>query len=285
MKIENVVDIHIHGGPSHAPRKLLDHEVAMAAADAGMYAIVLKCHEGSTVERALLAQAVVKDRVKVFGGIALNAFIGGLNPFAVFAAIKMGARIVWMPTFTSKNHLAYERKNGFLVPELSIVCQDMEGTSVLDSDGQLLPAAIEIIDMIAAADIILCLGHLSVEESKAVVQVARKRNVKKIILSHPENPITPVSLEDQKWFVKQGVVIERCVINVLEGRTAWAQLAADISATGTDNNLISTDLGQQKNIAPVDGMNLAYDSLNKYGVAEADLAKMMSAIPISLLGI
>jgi hypothetical protein len=262
---------------------MLDHEVAIEAANAGMYAIVLKSHEGSTVERAKIAQAVAGNKVNVFGGIALNSFVGGLNPIAVRAAIKMGAKIIWMPTFTAKHHLIYERGKGIVVSALSAVCQDLEGISVLDENGEVLPCAVEILDLIAQANVVLCLGHLSVEEDKAMVPLARQRGVKKILLSHPNSPFTPISVEDQKWFVAQGAIIERCVVDVAHGDVTWATLAADIRETGVDNNIISTDLGQPKNPSPVSGIKLAYDNMIVSGFSESDLTKMMSLTPMSLL--
>lgn len=151
------IDLHIHGGPSLVPRKLLDHEVAIEAANAGMSAIVLKSHEGSTIERAQIAQAVACNRVQVFGGIVLNSFIGGLNPFAVRSAIQMGAKIIWMPTFTAKNHLDFERTRGVQVSVLSAVCQGTDGLSVVDEHGQVLSSVVEIVDLIAKANVVLCL--------------------------------------------------------------------------------------------------------------------------------
>ena len=285
MNLKNIIDTHQHGGPCHAPRKLLDHELALQAADAGMRAIVLKIHEGSTVERAIIAQSVANNKVSVYGGIALNDFSGGLNPFAVKSAIKMGAKIVWMPTFTSKYHLDSERKNGFLLPDLSLLCQDIEGISILDNNGELFPVVLDIIDLIAEANIILCLGHLSLPEMKTLAPIAHNRGVKKITLSHPNSPITPISLPDQKWLIEQGVIIERCVVSPIAGRTTWEQWAADIQETGIENNIIATDLGQRKNPAPVEGLNLAVENLLRFGISEADLFKMMSETPSSLLGL
>jgi hypothetical protein len=285
MKLKNMVDMHIHGGPSLVPRKMMDHEIALEAANAGMSAVVLKSHDGSTVERAQIAQNVAGDRVKVFGGIALNSFVGGLNPMAVRAAIAMGGKIVWLPTFTAKNHLEYERRKNHLVSALSSVCQGIEGISVLDAHGSILPDVIEILEMIAKADIVLALGHVSVDEAKAVAAAAREKGVKKIILNHPDNPIVHVSLADQKWFAKQGVILERCIVDIIQGEVSWKTIVSEIQETGIERNIISTDLGQVNNPAPAAGMELAYDNLKKLGVCENDLVKLMSATPMKLLDI
>jgi hypothetical protein len=279
------IDMHVHGGPSLVPRKLLDHEVAIEAANAGMPAVVLKSHEGSTIERAQIAQAVAGNRLKVFGGIVLNSFVGGLNPFAVRSAIQMGAKIVWMPTFTARNHLDYERSRGLRVSVLSAVCQGTEGLSVVDEHGQVLPSVLEIVDLIAQANVVLCLGHLGLNEAKALVRVARERGVDKILLSHPDTPFTLVPLDEQKWFVSQRVMIERCVLDVIQEHTTWSRMAADIRETGIEWNIISTDLGQKANPAPVSGLELAHRELARGGFSNNELEKLMLAGPMSLLGL
>jgi hypothetical protein len=279
------IDMHIHGGPSLVPRKLLDHEVAIEAANAGMPAVVIKSHEGSTVERAQIAQAVACNRVKVFGGIVLNSFVGGLNPFAVRSAIQMGAKIVWMPTFTAKNHLDYERSRGVLVSVLSNVCQGSDGLSVVDECGQVLPSVIEIVDFIAQANVVLCLGHLGLSEAKALVRVAREHGVNKILLSHPDTPFTLVPLEEQKWFVSQRVMIERCVLDLIQEHTTWSRMASDIRETGIEWNSISTDLGQRANPSPVSGLEMARSELAGCGFSEKELERLMLLGPMSLLGL
>ena len=47
--MEGAIDVHIHSGPdAWATRPLDDIEVAIQACDAGMAAVVYKCHSGST---------------------------------------------------------------------------------------------------------------------------------------------------------------------------------------------------------------------------------------------
>ena len=68
-------------------------------------------------------------RTRCFGGIVLNNSVGGLNCNAIDAAIAMGAKIVWMPTVSAKNHMDHH-KGGFLgagsmsVPETPICYLD-----------------------------------------------------------------------------------------------------------------------------------------------------------------
>jgi hypothetical protein len=79
--------------------------------------------------------------VLVFGSITLDNEAGGLNPGAVLAWLRMGAKVVWMPTATaanSKNKVL--RSRGLDLPG--------EGQSVLDSYGKLLPEVTEILRIV-----------------------------------------------------------------------------------------------------------------------------------------
>ncbi len=285
MKIlENMIDLHIHGGPDIVPRKLLDSEVVAAADAEGMGAVVLKSHLGSTVERAILMEHMMDQNIKVFGGIALNSFIGGFNKLATQAALRMGAKIVWMPTFTAKNHLEFERKRNKSVNALSSLCQELEGLSVLNEAGDIAPAVVNILELVAASEAVLSCGHIGIAESRVLVTTAKKCHVEKIIYSHPNNPINSVTLNDQKWLVREGVVLERCLVDVISGLVGWDELFQEINATGVSNNLISTDLGQLQNITPVLGMKLAYEKMCEYGFSQQDIAIMTSINQQKLLG-
>ena len=103
--LNGAVDIHIHVGPDYMPRYADAQTLAEEARDAGMRAIVVKCHLTSTVGAAHAASLAVPE-VKVFGSISLNGTVGGLSPRSVTAAVKSGAKVVWLPT-TDALSMAY----------------------------------------------------------------------------------------------------------------------------------------------------------------------------------
>ena len=70
-----------------------------------MRGVVFKIHHGDTSGRIPIVREVMGDAIEIYGGITLNSPVGGFNPFAVDTAIKMGAKMVWMPTISSLNHL------------------------------------------------------------------------------------------------------------------------------------------------------------------------------------
>jgi len=100
------IDAHVHSFPDIIERKLDDVELVKQARRAGMRAVVLKSHIFATCERAYLLNRLHPD-FRIFGGIVLNETVGGFNPHAVEAALKMGGVQVWMPTRSAANHQHY----------------------------------------------------------------------------------------------------------------------------------------------------------------------------------
>lgn len=44
------------------------------------------------------------QKFTAFGGLCLNHPVGGLNPDAVETSLKLGAKVIWLPTNTAENH-------------------------------------------------------------------------------------------------------------------------------------------------------------------------------------
>ena len=76
-------------------------------------AFVVKDHYCPTMLSAYIAEKYVGDgSCRVFGGIALNNSVGGINLKAVDAAVAMGAKLVWMPTVSALRHkIMHSRDN------------------------------------------------------------------------------------------------------------------------------------------------------------------------------
>lgn len=155
--IKGGIDLHTHSNPSWVHRSVSDFELAKEAKDYGLGGIVIKAHECPTAGRAYLVQKIYPD-IHVFGGIALNLQLGGLNPFALEVAIKMGAQIVWLPTSSAANHIRRFEAPGKQAKR-HFDLDPGEGISVLDNSGNLKPEVLKIIEMVAKADIVLASGH------------------------------------------------------------------------------------------------------------------------------
>src|SRR5512136_324325 len=173
--LQGVIDFHIHTGPDIYPRLLNDIEVARQAKRAGMKAILIKSHATITGDRAQIAQAVAG--FPVFGGVALNWHVGGLNKFAVECAAKLGAKQAWMPTTHATNYLKYVDHVPMFAKAMP---KDIKGISILREDGTLIPEIGPILEIIARNDMILATGHLAPNEGIPLIREAKRAGVGKI---------------------------------------------------------------------------------------------------------
>ena len=270
--LHGACDLHIHFGPDTTPRKMNALEPAQAAAAADMRAILLKCHQSPTYGVAACADNAVNG-VKVFGGLVLNAAVGGVNPTAVTAACAMGAKQIWMPTISAVQHLRhFEGALDRAVP--------------IFNDGKPVPHLEEVLELIAQADIILGTGHLSPAEIVRLVGIAQACGVKKILVTHPEFECVDMPTDMQKKLAAKGVFFERCFYasNSRQHLPVEA-VAAQILAVGHESTVISSDMGQPENPAPAVALANFLHRLAGCGLSHDQLRHMVCDAPAALLGL
>ena len=167
--LDGAVDMHVHPYPSPFPRRLDAAEAAQRAADAGMRAIVVKSHHHDTAMdvAALREHGIDQSGIEVYGGIALNTQVGGLNPHAVNLCLAMGGKVVWFPTIASPKHIEHHRAHPQLkFPQLAVDLIPEEPVDVFAAgDGQLKPEVHEILKMISDADAVLASGHMPAQST------------------------------------------------------------------------------------------------------------------------
>jgi len=265
--LEGAVDLHLHSAPDVDRRRFDDLELARAAKEAGLGAVLIKSHQNSTVERAWLVSQCVPG-IRVYGGLVLNETVGGLNPAAVRLAVELGARQIWMPTRSARNHRLYRGQSG--------------GISILNQQGALLPAVEEILHVMAQSDCILGTGHLSPQETSILIEAARKVGVAKILLTHPEWEPTFHSCEAQKELAAHGdVFFERCFVSTthLCGAVPFDTIERAIIETSIERTVLSTDLGQPETPPPAEGLRLYAERLRSTGFSVDQIRTMMQANP------
>ncbi|NWF92696.1 MAG: hypothetical protein HXY46_07250 [Syntrophaceae bacterium] len=285
--MQGAIDMHVHSSPSLFPR-LVDHvEAAEAARAMGMRALILKEHHGFTSDRVYFVRKLVSG-IDLFGGVALNNAVGGINPFAVDAAARLGAKIVWFPTLSAKNHL--DQMGG---PEFGPMKQEGKGrlaerpVRIVDEKGHLLSEVYEVIDLIAENDLILATGHLSISEVKLLVKTARERGVKRLYVNHPEF-IVNGTIEDQKELSRTGAFIEHPAIFMFPmwpTKAGIDGIVEMIKAVGPERTVLSTDLGQLHNPPPWEGLRMFLRVLLEKGIPKEDLKRMVQDNPAYLLNI
>ena len=269
--LEGAVDLHVHSAPDVDRRRFDDLELARAAKDAGLGAVLIKSHQNSTVERAWLVSQCVSG-IRVYGGLVLNETVGGLNPAAVRLALELGARQVWMPTRSARNHRQHHGQDG--------------GITILDEQSKLLPAVEAILRGMAASDCILGTGHLSPLETSVLIDAAHKLGVSKILVTHPEWGPTYHSWEAQKELVARGdVFFERCFVSTthLCGCVPFETIERAIIETGVERTILSTDLGQPETPPPAEGLRLYAERLRSTGFSVDQIRTMMQVNPEHLL--
>ena len=80
--LSGVIDLHVHAGPDVRERKMTAAALVRAARATGMRALLIKNHHTGTAPVAAALRETVPG-IEVFGGLALNEWVGGLNPGAV----------------------------------------------------------------------------------------------------------------------------------------------------------------------------------------------------------
>ena len=269
--LEGAVDLHVHSAPDVDVRRFNDIELAQEAARAGMGAILIKSHQNSTVERAWLVSQWIPG-IRVFGGLVLNDTVGGLNPSAVRLAIAIGAKQVWMPTRSAGNHRRYDGLPG--------------GISILNRQGELLPAAEEILQILSGSGCILGAGHLSQEEAFALIDRACELGGVKVLVTHAEWAPTFYSLEQQKAMAARGIVaFEHRFVSTTHrcGFVPFETIERAITETGVEHTVLSTDLGQPDTPPPVEGLRQYAERLCSSGFSVDDVRQMMPANPARLI--
>jgi len=284
------VDLHCHSGPSVMPRSLDHIEALYEAANAGFSGMLIKDHYYSaTPITELLTKQFGHLGVKLFSGVPLNNATGGFNIHAVDHGIALGARLVWMPTFTAKNHIDHNaRAGGF--PHTTKELIEPDPLTVLDTNGRIIDAVKPILDLIAKHDLVLSGGHLHITEIFPLFEEARARGVKRFLVNHPTFLID-ASLDDIRTLTGMGVYVEHsfCMfIEIQRGKPPMRdpqELRELITAGTVERTILASDLGQVNNDRPVDGFRSIMGTCIDLGYSDDQIRQMTSRNAADLIGL
>ncbi len=273
--LNGVVDIHAHCDPDSIPRSIDAIDLAKLARDRGIRALVLKNHYEPTESLAFLVRKVVPG-IELFGGIALNRTVGGINPAAVerMTGVKGGwGRVVWMPTFDAENKVKYSKESR---PFVSV-----------SKGGVLVPEVREVIALIAKHHLTLATGHSSPQEDLMLIREARAAGVQSIVVTHGMLPPVGMNVEQMREAARLGAYIE-FVYNALIGPSKAfeiAEYAQAMHAVGPEHCILSSDLGQAGNPLHPDGLEAFFAALRGQGFTVAEIERMAKVNPARLLGL
>ncbi|CEJ12754.1 hypothetical protein BN1110_03057 [bacterium YEK0313] len=283
------VDLHCHSGPAAMPRIVDHHEALLDCAAAKFRALVYKDHFYLGTAHAVILEKLVPDTgVRLFSGLALNNASGGFNPHAVDHAVKLGAKIIWMPTLSAANHIAVQASGqAKTFPKTAQKMLDPIPLTALDANGRVADPVKQILDLIAEADVILAGGHLSVQELFLVFEEARSRGVRKMLVNHPTY-IVGCTEEDIRGLVALGAYMEHSICMFVEGRSkkfSPEQLARLIEVAGVERTVLCSDLGLVGSPRPVEGYREVVGTLLDLQIAKDDIRAMIGGHGAKLLNL
>ena len=275
--VRGSIDMHLHHGPDLTmPTRSDALETARQARAMGMRAIVLKNQNYPTVPLAPMVNQLVPE-VKVFGSICLDYDVGGLNYYALETSAKLGAKVVWLPTHSSKTS---PNKSGRLPA-------DENGLSILTPENKPVPEMERILSLVKEYNMVLATGHISARETMVLAEEARAMGITKFVVTHASTHSFERSpnLEEQRRLTQMGAFIEYSYVGFLpnEHRDDPQQLVKAIRNVGAEHCIIGTDLGQAFNPTPAEGMRMFIALLLKNGSSEREIELMAKVNPAKLL--
>ena len=269
MKLNGVIDMHVHAAPDVKERIMNGYDLALAAKKAGMKGFVLKNHYSATMAEAdVLSHAL---GIQVFGGITLNQSVGGLNPDAVEKAVRMKAKIIWMPTHDSDQERRFYKN-----PDKGIIINGKKNS--------LKNEVHDILSIIAENNVILATGHLSYEEILLLLKTAKEYKITKMLVNHPGIIFQRFSISLQLSMLAYDAMLEYSYARPPH-TLSWDEMTKAIKEIGKEHIVLSTDLGQINNTDPVNGMKDMLLQLENRGIPEKDLYEMAVVNPGSLLNL
>ncbi len=224
--------------------------------------------------------------IDVFGGLIMEPAAGGLSVATTRAALDYGyaegdgARFISLPTHTTRHVARLEgRKPSYI-----------EGCFGIDEGRELKDPLPAILDLIAERDVVFNTGHLSEEETIAIVGEAKLRGVERILVPANTFDISTVkNLSDAGAFVEFSFFsvshATRVGLTHIDSEKHFIphiplnDIAKLISLSDKEKIIISGDCGVGVLPPPVEGLRCFAAGLFASGVPLDSLSIMMKDNP------
>ena len=215
--------------------------------------------------------------LRVFGGICCDHEVGGLNPAAVEVALRTGAKVVWMPTFSS-------------IPDRRKLQLPGPGIALLDERARPVSALHEILRLVKAYDAVVATGHVDLPELFALADACRDIDARLVMTHALETQVgADHTLGHVVEMADRGAMIEFTYLSCMPGGFAATHapdvFARAIATVGPARAIMSTDFGQDRSPHPAIGMRMFIDEMLSAGLREADVDLMARRNPARLLGL
>lgn len=279
--LSGAIDTHVHHGPDPMIERRYDAwETVVKAREMGLGGLVLKSHSYPTAPLARTVASLAPD-MAVVGSLCLEHETGGINPFAVETSARLGAKVLWMPTSSAANSQAlFSRRLGVTIKG--------EPLSLLDGQGKLLPPVLEVLGVVKEYQMVLATGHISPRELLALVPLAQRMGISKIVITHPtEKGVLEALLtaDEINGLAQSGAFVEYCCIGLMPtgGRQRPRDVVDSIRGAGVAHCILSSDFGQIQHPHCAEGMRLFIALMLQSGFTPAEVEVMVKTNPRRLL--
>ena len=285
--LRGAVDCHVHACPHINARSVDVMQAVRAAAAAGMHGLGLMDNFTNSSGYAALAQREFAHLgIDVFGGLIMEPPAGGVSAETVRIALGYGygsgggARFISLPTHHTRHIAQQERRS----PAYIAACL------AIPEQGDIPDPLPEILDLIAAHDVVLNTGHISGPEAVRLVEIARRRGVERIL-----TPASHYNIDEVKAITAAGAYAEFSFFFVSHATqlglthvdaephtvaaVALAQIGALIQAATPTQTILSSDCGVYVLPPPVEGLREFLLLLGSLGYDQAALSQMVADNP------
>lgn len=269
----SVFDMHVHSAPCLFDRLADDRSIHTLYRDAGFAGAVFKGHFESTVGRA---RAVGTAETRIYGGVVLNASVGGLQARVVDDAVRLGARIVWMPTIDSAEH-SHRR---LPVP----AGRRRQRLAIPPADWTTEREVRQILRIAAEAQVVVATGHLSKAESAWLVEQGRAIGAPPVILTHPTYAVPAMTTSEVIELCSRGAIAEVTAYQVRHGDSP-EELAMLARQLGPEFCVLTSDGGQPATPPPPAELMWLVEVLVDQGLDRSAALAMAGETPMRLLAI
>jgi hypothetical protein len=286
----DAIDLHCHVDIEFSENRFRKREPEWEwlpkAEAAGMTGFVMKSHLWPTTAILPFLSQLYSGPVQVWGSVTLNVSSGGVDLWSVEAAAEMGARVVFLPTWSSRN----DRERGGFHRRLDAAFDTFDpdrlcSQRVLDDDGKLLGVARELVRFCRDRGLTLGTGHLSWQESVALAEEANAVGFDRLLFSHPLSGSVGAPLEAMQRVAGLGGFIEICWPNVAPGRHDPERVVEQIRRVGLDRVVVASDYFAGNCPPPPDLLRLLIGCLYDAGLGVEEARRLTVANPRRVLGL
>jgi hypothetical protein len=257
------------------------------AAEMGMRGVVLKSHWWPTVNVVPYINAALQTKVSLWSSVALNPTAGGTDPCIIEAAAALGAKMIFLPTWSAKNDV---EKKGFSnrIKSYYKNHEKLENPNYyfLDDRGKLIQRGHEIIEVCKAHDLTLGTGHVSWQESLAFVAAAQDLGYShRLVLTHVQAHMVAMPIEAMRRAAAAGAFLESCWNALAPGRLDAPELVKQMRAAGLSQVIASTDYFRPYSPNPAELLRMYLGMLHEGGLSMDEIHQVAAINPAQALGL